>query len=311
MNLIDDLVKQLRRHAPEILTSVGTVGVIGGVILACKETRKIDPIIEDHKKTMNDIHEAVEKGAVVDEETSETAEYTEKDKRRDVTMAYLSTGKKLFKLYLPSTLVLGGSLGCIIGSNRILNKRNSGLAAAYTGVAAAYEEYRKHIIEKFGEDADVEAKYEVKAKKTKDKKGEESTKYKSDTEIKEKDHSRFFDCESIYWDKSMNVNLMTLHSAEVQLNRRLKKRRSHTVALNEVYDALDLKPSNDGQVLGYTYRPGIDSLDANGVPQVIKFGAYILENNKRVLKSVDALIDEGLAQDSVMLLEFPNLTTIV
>lgn len=309
MNIIDSIVKVARKHAPEILTGVGVTGVIVGTVMACKETTKIDPILEEHNKKMDDIHMCADTGITVDKETSTGVPYTAADKRKDTAICYAKTALELGKLYLPSALVMGGSIGCILGSHGIMHKRNVGLTAAYAGIHQAFEEYRKNIVEKFGADADIAAKYDVKVKKGKN--GEETT-YETTENTDEGDHSRFFDCESIYWDKNQNLNLMTLHAAETNLNRKLKTRRSHVVTLNEICDALDIEPFKDGQVLGYEYKPGIDPVDENGFPMNIKFTILRLNNKGRyILKSIDDVAHDDTDVETVMLLDFPGLVPIV
>lgn len=296
MNFIDNVVKTVKKHSPEILTGLGVVGVITGTVLACKETKNVDPIIDEHKEILEQIH-------------SDTDEnYSEKEKRKDITRTYARTGIKLIKLYSPSIIVIGGSLGCMIQSNRILNRRNIGLISAYTGLSKMFDEYRQNIVQKFGEEADIEARYSVKARKK--KKGETEQIYEASEKTSDDDHSVFFDASSTHWDKSPNVNLMTLHSVEVNMNRKLKTNKDHVIALNEILNALDLPNKPYGRVLGYKYRPGIDPLDENGIPQVFKIAMYNVENRTK-LESVDDVIRDGERDEPVMLLDFPNLVTIV
>lgn len=307
MKVLDSVVQSLKKHSPEILVGAGVVGVVVGTVMACKETKKIDPILEEHKDTLNDIHMASDTGILVDKETSQGLPYTEKDRRRDLAMCYGKTALELGKLYWPSAMVITGSIGCILTSHTILSKRNIGLTAAYAGISQAFEEYRRNIVNKFGEEADAEARYSVKAKKN--KKGEVT--YEVTDKTVETDHSRFFDAESRFWDKNANLNLYALNSVEQRMNRLLKTRRSHTVALNEIYGELDLRPADDGQVLGYIYRPGIDPVDENGFPQVIKFAMYTFNTaGNRVFKPLREVMDEG-CDETVMLLDFPNLVQIV
>lgn len=312
MNIIDSLAQGLRKHSPEILVGAGVVGVVVGTVMACKATKKIDPILEEHQDTLTDIHMAADTGILPDKETGTGLPYTEKDKRRDLAMCYGKTALDLTKLYLPSGLVIVGSLACILTSHRILTKRNVGLAAAYAGASQAFEEYRKNIIEKFGEEADTEARYSVKAKKNKK---EDKVEYETTEQTREVDHSRFFDAESKCWDTDRNYNLKAIHSAEQRLNSLLKSRKSHIVSLNEVYAMLDLRPSDDGQVLGYKYDPDRDRdlLDENGVPTVIRIPIYILtDRGRRVLKTADELRSSDVDKyESVMLLDFPNLVSII
>lgn len=308
MSVMTNLIQSLKKHSPEILIGAGVVGVVTGTVLACKATRKIDPIIEEHKDTLNDIHMATDTGILVDKETSTGVPYTEKDKRKDLVMCYGRTALELGKVYWPSALIITSSIGCIIASHNILNKRNIGLTAAYAGLSQVFEEYRRNIIDKFGEEADVEARYAVKAKKN--KKGEVTYEMTEDTS--DNDHSRFFDAESRFWDNNVNLNLQMLKSQEKNLNRTLKYRRSHMITLNEVYDAIDVRPSKDGQVLGYIYRPGIDPVDENGIPEVVNIAIYSLnrKNNKNTLKSIDEIRHED-RDEPVMLLDFPNLVQLI
>lgn len=307
MTIVNNLVQAIKKHSPEILVGAGVIGVVTGTVMACKETRKIDPILEEHKDTLNDIHMASDTGILVDKETSNGVPYTEKDRRRDLAMCYGKTALELGKVYWPSALVISSSIGCILTSHTILNKRNLGLTAAYAGLSQVFEEYRKNIIDKFGHEADAEARYAIKAKKN--KKGEVT--YEMTDKTIENDHSRFFDAESKLWDKNVNLNLYALNSVEQKLNRLLKTRRSHVVTLNEILGELDVRPSEDGQVLGYIYRPGIDPLDENGFPEVIKIAVYTMNNvGKRTLKPLREVMDEG-HDETVMLLDFPNLVQIV
>lgn len=313
MNLVDSAVQFWNHNKTEILLGLGVGGVIAGVGLACYETTKIDPIIEDHKEKMTQIHMAADTGIKIDPQTKESIIYTEKDARMDTTKTYAKTGWELTKLYLPSGVVISCSLACILGSHKILSKRNFGLTAAYTGLSQSFDEYRKNIIAKYGEEADLEARYSIKTKKKKDKDGNIEVSYSLPDDAKCSHHSRFFESGSNYWSNNKQMNLNTLFSAEQNLNRKLKTRKSHTVALNEIYAALDLEPSEDGWVLGYTYHPGVDPLDENGLPQKIKFVYWEFDDlkNKNVKKSIAGELAGVPSPEPVMLLDFVNLCSIV
>ena len=320
MNLIDSVVQFTKKHSPDILVGLGIGGVVTGTILACKATRKIDPIIEEHKAQMNAVHMAADM-----EVTGNGEPYTEKDKRADTAKTYAKTGLKLAKLYLPAGAVMSASVGCILGSHKILNKRNIGLTAAYTGLAQTFAEYRKNIVEKFGQDADTEARYSIKAKTKKDKDGNEETTYEkpADYALRASDHSRFFREKtspddmygSRFWDASKTLRLSTLYSTKTNLNRKLLTRKSHTLSLNEVYDAYDLAPSADGNILGYIYRPGIDPVDENGIPMTIDpvIFCFDMRKNKQTKKTIDEAIDNSTAiiDEEETLIDFPNLVSIV
>ena len=215
--------------------------------------------------------------------------------------------------FLPSALLIGGSIWCIIGSHGIMLKRNAGLSAAYIGLSESFSNYRKNIVEKFGKDADICARYNVEAKKIKGKKGEEDTiEYYATDKTVDSDFSRLFDAESQYWDKNANMNLMVLHAVQQDINRKLKNRRSHMVTLNEIYDCLDLRPHKQGQVVGFKYRPGIDPVDENGIPTVFQINVILIKmDHEKQSKNLEDIIADGDVRDSVMLLDFPNLEVVV
>ena len=319
MTFVENVVQFTKKHTPDILVGLGVTGIFAGTVMACKATRKIDPIIEEHKKTMDAVHMAADMQV-----TASGEPYDEKDKRKDTALTYAKTGLKLGKLYGPSMLVMGGSVGCILGSHKILNKRNLGLTAAYSGLAQTFEEYRRNIVERYGEEADTEARYSIKAKKKKGKDGEEVIYEKpEDYKLRASDHSRFFREKtseddiygSRYWDASKTLRLSTLYSTKTNLNRKLLNRKSHTVSLNEVYDAYDLAPSEDGNALGYRYWPGIDPLDDNGIPMIIDpvIFCFDMKKNKQTKKTIDEAIDDSTAliDEEETLIDFPNLVTIV
>ena len=310
--ILDTVIQTVKKHSPEILVGAGIIGVIAGTVVACKETKKVDAVLDNHTKRMEEIHMASDTGVSVNPETKEAVQYTEKDKKRDTTLAYGKTAYELVKLYLPSGLIISASVACILGSHSIMTKRNTGLTAAYVGISQAFEEYRQRIAERYGREADIEARYGTKAKKGKNVEGEEPV-YEKVTDIPRTDHSRFFMEDSNYFDKNKNINLVNLIQAERTLNRKLKTRRSHMVTLNEVYDALDLEPAKDGQVLGYIYHPGVDELDEYGNPQVIKFLYIVFDDvkKKNVKKTLDEAISEnGCGPEPVMLIDFPNLVPL-
>lgn len=310
--IINNMFRLIKKHSPEILLTLGVGGVVTGTIMACKETKELDPILKEHEEKMNDIHESADKGFVSDENNMQV-EYTEKDVRRDTTKVYACTAYKLGKLYFPSACIIGASIGCFIGSNGILTRRNVGLTAAYAGLSETFNNYRRNIVDKFGEVADAEARYNIKAKKVKGKNGEEDHyQYTQTRALPETDHSRFFDAESKFWDKNINMDLVFLQSTQTNLNRKLLLRGSNIIPLNEVYDAIGIKrPAKDGQIMGYRYRDG-DELDENGIPTKIKILIYVLEKNgKRSLKTVNEAIEEYCVDEPVMLLDFPNLELII
>ena len=139
----------LKKHSPEILAVVGTVGVVASAVMACKATTKISEILDDTNEQLDTI-----RGAANDPNL--TDRYSAEDAKKDTMIVYVQTGVKFVKLYGPAVAVGVASLGCLLGSNHILRKRNVALAAAYTAVDKSFKAYRGRVVERFGEDLDRE-----------------------------------------------------------------------------------------------------------------------------------------------------------
>lgn len=138
-----------------------------------------------------------------------------------MTIIYAQTGLKIAKLYAPSVILGILSLGGIVASNNILRKRNVALAAAYATIDNSFKDYRKRVVERFGEEVDKQLKYNIKAKQVeetvvddngKEKKVKTTVNVVNPDEIS--DYARFFDEASPYWEKDPEFNLMFLKSQE-------------------------------------------------------------------------------------------------
>lgn len=151
------LVTTLKEISPQLCLVGGVVGVVGGIVMACRATRKLDATLEESKDEINDIHDKRE------ELTEE--EYSAKEMKKDLTKAYAKSGLKLVKLYGPSAAVVALSLGGIVKSNDILRKRNTALAAAYAALDGSFKVYRNRVIDKFGEDVDAELRLGTREEK--------------------------------------------------------------------------------------------------------------------------------------------------
>jgi hypothetical protein len=259
----------IKKASPEILIVAGTVGVVVSAVMACKATLKVESVVDDTKEKVQKINEAVERG-----ETEAGLTYSPEDKQHDLTILYAQTAVSLAKLYGPAVLMGAASIGCIIGSHNILRKRNVALAAAYATVDKAYKEYRDRVIEKFGEEVDRQLRFDT-SKQTvtetvKDENGEEKTVEKEVDVVDDvitSPYSKFFDESSRCWEKDANYNLMFLRRMQSMFNDKLKA--NGYVFLNDVYDALDIERTPEGQTVGWVYDPENPELK-----NYIDFGIY-------------------------------------
>lgn len=265
--LLSSTQYQVKKHSPEILMVAGIAGTIVGTVLACKATTKVSEIIEEKNKNIEDVHTCLE---------DNTKEYTEEDSKKDLTIIYAQTGVKLFKLYAPAIGVMALSFVSIIAGHKVLKKRNIAIAAAYAAIDKGFKQYRKNVIEEFGEGVDQQMRFGLKAKeiKKKDKDGKtvKETEYYIDPEGNPLDniseYARFFDAASKNFAKDPEYNMMFLRRQQDYANEMLKS-RGH-LFLNEVYDLLDIPRSKAGQVVGWVYDKNGNTKGDN----YIDFGLY-------------------------------------
>lgn len=268
----------LKKNSPKILMGVGIAGSVVSTVLACKATLKVKDILDEKNETVEQIHNCVE---------DEIVDYNEEDKKKDLTILYAQTGVKLAKLYLPSIALGALSIASIISGYKILNKRNVALAAAYTVVDKGFKNYRKNVVERFGEEVDRELRHNIKAKQIEekyiDKDGNEKTRKKKVYEIAEdkkpgegiSEYAKFFD----EWNtdehsKDPEYNLMFLRKQQDYANEVLK--HQGYLFLNEVYDMLGIPRTQAGQVVGWIYDENNPTGD-----NYVDFGIYDLHDQQK------------------------------
>lgn len=124
---IRGVVKTVRtftvKHGPEILTAIGTVGLIVSGIMAVNQTPKAMDILQRHE-----------------DEKDLDEELTAKEKFQDC-----------WKVYLPSVGLAVSSVACIIFARRIDAKRMAAWAAAYQMSENALIRLQDSIKDEFGE----------------------------------------------------------------------------------------------------------------------------------------------------------------
>lgn len=262
---------KFKKHSPEILVAAGVVGVVASGVMACKATTKLSGILEEHKEQTNQINNYVE-------EHGHTSEYNEEDQKKDLAIVYTQTGVKVAKLYAPAIILGAVSITAIVASNRILNRRNAALAAAYTVVDKGFKEYRDRVIERFGKELDRELRYNIKAKEVEEIVANEDgteTVIKDTVEVATintySDYARFFDDGCIGWDKDPEFNLMFLRRQQDMANEKL--RSTGYLFLNEVYDMLGIPRTKAGQCVGWVY----DEKNPVG-DNYVDFGIYNTHN---------------------------------
>lgn len=240
----------LKKHSPEILMAVGVAGTVVSAVMACRETTKINDILEESKEQLDKIHECSDKPDMADK-------YSAEDAKKDTAVVYAHAGLKLAMLYAPAVGLGALSLSSILASNNILRKRNAELAAACAVVNRSFKEYRSRVVERFGKDVDHQLRYNIKAEEIKenvtDEKGKEK-KVKKTIEVADPNASgyiRYFTRSNPFWENNPEYIEMFLRAQQNYANDKL--RADGHLTLNAVYDMLGFEHSKAGMVVGWIY----------------------------------------------------------
>lgn len=265
---------KIKKASPEIMVVAGVVGVVTSTVMACKATTKVNDILEETRKQVDDVHNVLDSDVIAEEE------YNNDDAKKDLAIIYTQTGVKLIKLYAPSVIVGALSITGILASHKILKKRNVALTAAYATIDRSFKEYRGRVVERFGKELDRELRYNIKAQeieeKTVDKDGNETVEKKTISVVDPNmysDYARIFDNGSMGWTKDPEYNLMFLKLQQNQANDRL--RAQGYLFLNDVYDMLGIPRTKAGQIVGWIYDEDNPVGD-----NFVDFGIYDIYNEK-------------------------------
>lgn len=275
----------LKKNSPTILVASGIVVGIAGTVTACRATTKLNDILEETKTNVDLIHKSVG-----DESLSQ--EYTEEDAKKDLVITYTQTGVKIAKLYAPAVALGAVSIGCILKSHDILNKRNVALAAAYATIDKGFKEYRNRVVDRFGERVDKELKYGIKAKKVTETVVDEETgkekKVKKTVDTVDSfddvsSYARYFEeytrdakgnvIKNPAWEPNGELNLKFL-LIQQKLAQQILEEKGY-IKLNDVYTMLCLPESQAGSVMGWRY----DKNDPELSKTVVDFGIFDSSDN--------------------------------
>ena len=257
-------VGKVRRFSPEILMTVGVAGVVTAAVLACKATLKLEGVVAAAEVEAADVKDRHS----VNEFDTET-EYT-----KTLAKVYLKRSVEVLKLYTPALSVGIVGISCLAGAHGIMSKRNVAMAAAVKAVESSFGEYRKRVVEEFGEEKDREIRFGKveNAESTVDAEGN-VVENKMVTSV-ESGLSRCFDETNDMWSNVPGQNQMTLNTQQSWLNDRLNARGY--LFLNDVYKALGFADTPAGQVYGWLPRSHPDSQGG-----IVDFGLMAVDNQQK------------------------------
>lgn len=209
----------IRRNGSTILTVLGGVGVVTTAIMAAKATPKAINILEQAKE---------EKGE---------------------KLTKLETVKAVAPVYIPSVITGAAAIACIFGANVLNKHQQASLASAYALLDTSYKEYKRKLVELYGEETHQNIVDALAIEKAEDV-GITAGYFATNCDLTVDEccgEPRLFYDE--YSNRYFEATIEQVINAEYHLNRNYIL-RGYSV-LNELYEFLGLEPTEYGEVLGW------------------------------------------------------------
>ena len=252
----------LQKYSPEILTTVGVIGLVASTVIACKTTTKAEKLIDASQEDIGTIMQA--------RETCSIEVYSDMDYKKDMSIVYVQRGINLIKLYAPAVTLGVASVVCIYGANHIMRKRNIALMAAYKAIERSFASYRNRVIEEFGEHKDYQYRHGIREEQITTIEEDENGKKKKVKKTVEtvdpnsfSEYARWFDESCAQWKKDPQYNFLFVKTQQRYANDLLIA-RGH-LFLNEVYDMLGFDRTPAGAVVGWVINDEGDNFVDFGV----------------------------------------------
>lgn len=206
----------LNKNSPTILTGCAVAGLVGTTVMAVSATPTAMRL-------------------VMCEENLRAKEGTSLD------LTKVEIIKLTWKCYIPTVLMGGATIACIVGANAIGMKRNAALASLYSLTEKSLKEYQGKVIETIGEKKEKKIQDEIaKDQLIKNPPKQEEIIFTGNGE------TLCYDSLSGRYFKS---DIEKIHRAENVLNKDLLS--DNFISLNEIYDELGLPRIGLGDELGW------------------------------------------------------------
>lgn len=232
-DLIETVKSTMGKHAPIILTSISVAGVVGTAICASHDTLMARNVLDQ----------------MADEEPDAT--------RKEQVM-------RVAPCYIPTLLMGGATIACIIGAHAANTGKIAAYASAYSLAQEAASKYRDSVKE-------VVSKQEAEEIEKKYSEGLTADHLPGDREILELDDGKQL-CYDSMTGRYFRSDVETLRHIQNDLNHQLLQEM--WLSLNNFYYAAGLAPVNIGEELGWDSDHLIELrftaiLTSSGVPCVV------------------------------------------
>lgn len=241
---IGNSILKTKSNSPHIFFAAGVAGIVGGTVLACRATLKLEDTLESINYDISAVKDLYKSKKDIDA----PGIYDETEHYKDLAYVYSKGASKLVRLYAPAVVVGVASVGALTGAHVQLTRRNAALTATVGMLSTAYEAYRDRVREELGTEREIDIYHAVDTTVVTNPDGAKEVVKVVDPN-KLSDYSKFFDESCSAWEKDAEINRLKVQHEQNWFNEKLRA-RGH-VFLNEVYDAFGMERTSAGSVVGW------------------------------------------------------------
>ncbi|MBP5595636.1 MAG: hypothetical protein J6Y02_09665 [Pseudobutyrivibrio sp.] len=240
----------VNNNSSTILTVIAVSGVFATAAAAIKMTPKATEILENRKRSMEDLNE--DKDEMSDEEYKEA--------RKQI---YISFAKDMAKVSWPVVLSAGITVTSIIGAHKIDTRKRAALAATLSITESKFKDYREKTKEVLGEKKEQKLRDDICKDKVKSTPTDNVIDTgKGDVLCLDAVSGRYFKCNADFIRNRVNF-----------LNNKLLSEM--WISLNELYSELNLPSIRVGEDIGW-------NINKDGLIEV-DFSSQLTEDDRPVL----------------------------
>lgn len=248
MQIFKSIGKFASKNSTTILTGIAVVGVPTTVIFAVGATPKALSLIDD------EVYSRYEKSGT-EEEFAEWLGIKKGDAytwdNRITVLSKWEIFKLTWKCYIPTAATGLVTIGCIIGSNYLSNKRNALLENMYGIAVAASKEYQAKVIETLGSKKELAIRDEISKDRI-------NANPPGTNEIVVVGQGQVL-CYDSLSGRYFRSDMETIRRSVNTMNQRLINETY--ISLNEFYDELGLRGTVLGEELGWDINKGYLTVD--------------------------------------------------
>lgn len=242
-----------RKNQSALMLGAGITGMVTTTVLA----------VRGHSKAKDTITEELN-ATESNDERSVIVKFDKKDRMHYRKWHWI---KKTWKYYIPATITGSLSIGCLISSYNINQRRNAALASSLALSEAAMKEYQKHVVETIGEEAE---------KGIRDKFQASQVAKVHDLALTENQDGKYMDgdgsvnCYESTTQQKFWASKEDIRRAVNNLNQERLTSFLGEVCLNDLYEEFGMQHTTLGDVIGWRIdnpvEVDISAIEVKGIP---------------------------------------------